>query len=354
MKASPDPKQMLEAFRIGVRIAAMPRRWILFLLLLSLPLQLHGSQPLARLLAATSQGPYVSHSWGDYWEALHLRLPFSIRLFFCLGPRVYAGGPDGLFVSDDFGEFWTEVEGWEGGEVTALLISSYFPVEPVVFVGTRNGLYRSRDGGEKWERIAETVISGSVNVMVWPGPSLFVGTSGGLFHSADGGDDWEKLGDGLPEVAVLSLEVSSYFGIEPIVFAGLAGAGIYRSRDGGESFEPVSGEDWAEQSVRAIYWWKSVLFVGTDEGLFVSNDAGENWESASVELEGEKILAISIPTAESPVGSHILVGTERGVFKTIDGATTWQEANSGMDPSTVYGFGTFPLPSENFDNERRN
>ena len=331
----------------------MARRWILILLLLSLPLQLHGSQPLARLLAATSQGPFVSHSWGDSWEALQLRLPLSIRVFFCLGPQAYAGGPDGLFVSNDFGEFWTKVEGWEGGEVTALLTSSYFPVEPVVFVGTRNGLYRSRDAGEKWERIGETVIGGSVNVMVWPGPSLFVGTSQGLFHSADGGDDWEKLGSDLPEVAVLSLELSSYFVIEPIVFAGLSGTGIYRSRDGGETFEPVGGEDWAEQSVRVIYWWKSALFVGTDVGLFVSDDAGESWKSASVELEGEKILAISIPTAESPAGSHILVGTERGVFKTSDGATTWREANSGMDPSVVYNFGTFPIPSENFDNERR-
>ena len=332
----------------------MPRRWILSLLLLSLPLQLHGSQPLARLFAATSQGPYVSHSWGDYWEALRLRLPPSIRLFYCLGPRAYAGGPEGLFVSDDFGEFWAKVENWKGGAVTTLLTSFYFEAEPVIFVGTRDGLHRSRDGGEKWERIAETVIRSSVNVMVWPGPSLFVGTNRGLFHSPDGGDDWEKLGNGLPEVAVLSLDVSSYFVIEPVVFAGLAGRGIYRSRDGGESFEPVSGEDWADQSVRAIYWWKSTLFVGTDEGLFVSNDAGESWESASVELEGEKILAISIPTAESPVGSDILVGTERGVFKSSDGATTWQEANQGMGSSVVYDFGTFPLPSENFDSERRN
>jgi hypothetical protein len=52
------------------------------------------------------------------------------------------------------------------------------------------------------------------------------------------------------------------------------------------------------------------------------------------------------------VGSDILVGTERGVFKTSDGATTWREANEGMKPSTVYAFGSFPLPSETFESER--
>ena len=332
----------------------MWHRWML-LLLLSLPLHVHGSQPLARLLVATSDGPYISYSWGEYWETLRHRLPLDTRLFDCLGPRAYAGGPQGLFVSNDYGELWTEVESWNGGGVTALLASSYFAAEPVIFVGTSNGLHRSPDGGEeKWERIAEAVMRGTVHVMVWPGPSLFVGTSQGLFHSADGGDDWERLDGGLPDAAVLSLAVSSYFGIEPVVFVGLQGGGIYRSRDGGESFEPVSDEDWSGQSVRAIYWWKSVLFAGTDRGLFVSHDAGETWESASAELAGEAILAISIPTAESPTGSDILVGTERGVFKSSDGATTWRQASAGMNAAgAVHGFGAFPILSQDFDSGRR-
>ena len=319
----------------------MPQLWIPLLLLLSS----NGTQPLARLFVATAEGPYVSHSWGEYWETLRHRLPRDIRVFHCLGPRAYAGGPDGLFVSDDFGESWTGVSTWEGGEVTAILASSYFPAEPVIFVGTRDGLYRSRDGGEEdWERIAETV-QGSVHAIAWPGPSLFVATSQGLFHTEDIGESWEEVGKGLPEVAVLSVTLSGYFGIEPVLFVGLDGAGVYRSRDGGESFQPVSKPTWAHQAVRAIYWWKSSLFAGTDAGLFISQDAGENWESAAAELEGKMILAISIPAADSPVGSDVLVGTEQGVFKTSDGATTWRQMKSGMSSSRIFGFGSFPPPA---------
>jgi photosystem II stability/assembly factor-like uncharacterized protein len=325
----------------------------LFLLLVALPFHLNGSQLLARLLVATSEGPFVSYSWGEYWETLRHRLPLDTRFFYCLGPRTYAGGPQGLFISDDYGEFWTKVRNWEGGAVTALLTSSYFPSEPVIFVGTRDGLWVSRDAGEgEWEKIDS--VGGSVNAIAWPGPSLFIATSEGLFHSADGGRVWETLGGDLPQAAVLSLEVSSFFGIEPILFVGLEGAGIYRSRDAGHHFEPVSGKDWAQQSVRAIYWWKTVLFVGTDGGLFVSQDAGQSWEAASSELPGERILAISIPNAQSPEGSDILVGTDRGVFKSGDGATTWREVNEGMKPSTVYAFGTFPVPSEDLGSGRRN
>jgi len=332
----------------------MRTRLLLFVLLLSLALPLWGSQPLARLLVATSDGPYVSFSWGDYWEPLQRRLPFDVQAFYCLGPRAFAGGGDGLYTSYDYGEFWEKVPSWEGGAVTALLTSFYFEHEPVIFVGTQDGLYRSRDGGEEeWQRMGGTLLTGFVNAMVWPGPTLFVGTSRGLFRSDDGGEEWDNLGNGLPAASVLSVEVSSYFGIEPVVFAGLEGAGLYRSRDGGENFESVSEERWADRSVRVIYWWKSALFVGTDDGLFVSQDAGDNWESASRELEGKKILSLSVPTPESPGGSDILVGTETGIFKSRDGATTWQEANRGMSPSTVYAFGSFPLPNEDFDPERR-
>ena len=46
--------------------------------------------------------------------------------------------------------------------------------------------------------------------------------------------------------------------------------------------------------------------------------------------------------------------TEEEIYLPLVGvATTWNEANSGMNPATVYGFGTFPLPSEAFEGGRR-
>ena len=327
---------------------------LLSLLSLFLAFQQSGAQSLARLFVATSQGPYVSHSWGEYWETLRHRLPMSIRVWHCLGPKAFAGGPEGLFASDDFGESWRKVETWEGGEVVSILASLYYPAEPVIFIGTRNGLYRSREvGEEKWERLAEDLIKGSVYAMNWPGPPLFVAASQGFFRTDDGGDNWERLGEGLPPVPVLSVTLSRYFGLEPVVFVGLEGGGVYRSRDGGLHFEPVGGLDWAQRRVPGIYWWGSSLFAGTDEGLFVSHDAGETWESASEELEEENVLTLSIPVPEAPGGSDVMVGTKRGVFKTSDGAMTWRHMTSGMDTPEIYGFGNFPLAPETFDPETK-
>ncbi len=331
-----------------------PRTLVLLVLSCFLSFQQIGAQSLARLFVSTSRGPYVSHSWGEYWQTLRHRLPLSIRVWHCLGPMAFAGGPEGLFTSDDFGESWRKVENWEGGEVVSILTSLYYPAEPVIFVGTRNGLYRSREvGEEKWEHIAQDLIGGSVYAMNWPGPSLFVAASQGFFKTDDGGDNWERLGEGLPSVPVLSVTLSRYFGLEPVVFVGLEGGGVYRSRDAGEHFEAVGGSDWAQRRVPAIYWWGSSLFAGTDEGLFVSHDVGENWESASEELEKENVLTFSIPAPDALGGSDVIVGTKRGVFKTSDGANTWRHMISGMDSPEIYGFGNFPIAPEIQDSETK-
>ena len=182
---------------------------------------------------------------------------------------------------------------------------------------------------------------------------MFVAASQGFFRTDDGGDNWERLGEGLPPVPVLSVTLSRYFGLEPVVFVGLEGGGVYRSRDGGQHFEPVGGLDWARRRVPGVYWWGSSLFAGTDEGLFVSHDAGETWESASEELEEENVLTLSIPVPEAPGGSDVMVGTKRGVFKTADGAMTWRHMTSGMDTPEIYGFGNFPLAPETFDPETK-
>lgn len=317
------------------------------------PLAAQDPSPLARLFAATSDGPYVSFSWGENWESLRRGLPRDIRVFYCIGPSAYAGGAAGLFVSEDFGENWRAVESWESGEITYILTSDYFAADRILFVGTRGGLFRSRDAGEEWERIAEDVIGGSVNAMAWPGPQLFVASSEGLFRTEDEGGTWEELGTGLPQGPLLSLALSSYFAQEPTIFVGSEGAGIYRSRNGGESFEPIGGPDWTRRSVHTVYWWRSVLFAGTDQGLFISQDAGESWESAATELEKRTILTLSIPAPDSPTGSDVIVGTEQGVFKTSDGAISWRHLTDGMKLARVFGFGSFRIPEPDPDGKRK-
>lgn len=69
--------------------------------------------------------------------------------------RVYAGGPDGLFRSDDAGKTWTPSgQGLPSSAVTALALD---PAQPAtLYAATANGLYRSEEGAARWR--------------VWPSP----------------------------------------------------------------------------------------------------------------------------------------------------------------------------------------
>jgi photosystem II stability/assembly factor-like uncharacterized protein len=324
-----------------------------------LALALLGASPpqqvIARLFAATPEGPFISYSWGEHWTRLRgdtRGFAGTIDAFSCLGPWVFAGGPQGLFISEDYGESYRPVSGWPmgGPAVTSLLAARLFALEPTLFVGTSAGLYRSTGPAEDWMRVGEQQIAGAVRDLSWPGPDLFVATDAGLFRTRDKGERFLKVGAGLPSSPLLALAVSRFFGLEPILFVGTEGAGLFKSEDGGEKFEEVGADLLGKESVRALVWWGALLLVGGDRGLFLSDDGGRRFREVR-ELEGRRVLSIVVPGAESDVASDVIVGTDVGVFKSSDGAQSFRRVQEGMGPLAVRALATFPLPPQ--DRERR-
>lgn len=309
-------------------------------------------QVVSRLFATTSEGPFVSYSWGEHWVRLRPDLRgFSgnIATIVCLGPAVYAGGAEGIFISDDFGENYVQLASFPGKGVTSFHTARLFALEPTIFVGTTSGLFRSLDGGTKWAQIGARYITTTVHDTVWPGPQLYAATDGGLFVSEDVGDSWEVLDGGLPEVPLLSVVVSQYFLADPKIVVGSRGAGLFRSVDGGEHFEPVGGDEMETKTVNALYWWNALLLIGTDDGLFMSDDVGETLREAE-EMEGHDVLSLLVPAAEG-FRSDILVGTDRGVFKSSDGGASFRLVTEGLGTPSVIELSTFPRPTQ--DRETR-
>ncbi|MGH9335057.1 MAG: WD40/YVTN/BNR-like repeat-containing protein, partial [Vicinamibacteria bacterium] len=131
---------------------------------------------------------------------------------------------NGVYKSLDAGRTWNHVGLERSYNIGRLIVD---PRDPdVVFVAAlgsafgpnpERGIFRSRDGGETWERVlfvdAET---GGIDVSMDPtNPALIMaslwqvirkpydlvsgGPGSGLYRSADGGDSWERLsGHGLP------------------------------------------------------------------------------------------------------------------------------------------------------------
>jgi photosystem II stability/assembly factor-like uncharacterized protein len=312
----------------------------------------------ARLFAATADGAFISYSWGEHWSRLRGDLrgfAGDLRTFLCLGPWVFAGGSGGLYVSEDFGETYRPDERWPGDspEVTSLLSSRLFGLDPTLFVGTTRGLYRSIGPGEKWVRVGADAIRSEVREMHWPGPELFVAAADGLYRTVDQGESWVKLGNGLPGGAAISaLTVSRFFAVEPTLFVGTEGAGLHKSTDGGERFAPIADDLLKTETIRSLFWWGSLLLVGTESGLYASDDSGATLRRAK-DIGELPVLSISVPGAEHDVPSDLIVGTARGVFKSSDGGQSFRRVVEGMGQIEVRALATFPLPPQHRERRSR-
>jgi len=167
--------------------------------------------------------------------------------------------------------------------------------------------------------------------------TICVGTVGsGLWLSPDGGDMWNRVRDGLHgESRVYGLTVHP---TEPrTVFAG-AEDGIYKSRDGGQSFTHL------DSPMNASDVWKiaidpadpDIIFAGTrPAALYRSTDGGRNWRKLPAEIVEEcpnvgtpRVTALTVDPSDPRV---VWAGIEvDGVRRSTDGGENWSRITNGI------------------------
>jgi photosystem II stability/assembly factor-like uncharacterized protein len=115
------------------------------------------------------------------------------------------------------------------------------------------------------------------------------------------------------------------------LYVGTIGEGLWRSLDGGETFTRTCDGMFVECHVRALAVHprdQRVLFLGSEQGLFRSDDGAESWTPVGAPLDGLQVWSILLmPTAPEV----ILVGTcPARLFRSGDGGRTWTEADIHM------------------------
>jgi photosystem II stability/assembly factor-like uncharacterized protein len=289
------------------------------------------------LFAGSDLGLHRSRNWGIDWELLkHPGLTGlgAVRQVVPIGPRVYAAGDGGLFASDDFGDTWRRLLG--GTAVLSVLSSRYPTADPTVFVGTEDGLVRSPDAGITFRAAGQRGVA--VHLMEWPGPALVMGTSKGVLFSRDGALTFDPPGDGLPPGDVTALVLSSFFSIDPVLFAGVDGKGIFRSPDAGRTWVSAGLDG---QTVTGLVWLGPFLYAAGDQGVQRSEDLGRNWTALNEGLKGARPRQLLFPLAPA-AGAEAFLATDDGVFPTPDGGLHW--TGPGLKGRRVACLATFPPP----------
>jgi photosystem II stability/assembly factor-like uncharacterized protein len=203
-----------------------------------------------------------------------------------------------------------------------------------VFVATGEGVLRSRDGGRTFE---PTALGGTaVHRLDWPGGTLVAACDRGLLSSRDGATHFEGPGKGLPEGPVRAMALSSYFSVDPVLFAAPASGGVFRSSDGGATWAAsgLSGD-----RVGDLVWLGPFLYAAGESGFHRSQDAGASWTRLSASPGRPARLMFPLAPA---AGIEAFLATDRGLFRTTDGGEHWVPAGfAGQDVLTV---ATFPPP----------
>jgi len=155
----------------------------------------------------------------------------------------------GLHFSYDGGQRWRHIYKHVNpeGNVRSLHV---FPDDPhhILAVSDRAGLFESHDNGYLWEPLESPITDCEIwSTAVDPvdPDRLYIGARPHGFRSTDRGRTWERLEMGMNEQCPIGTPRITNMVVDPrdndTVWAGVEVDGIYRSRDGGDTWDHLSG-----------------------------------------------------------------------------------------------------------------
>ncbi|TDE54967.1 WD40/YVTN/BNR-like repeat-containing protein [Flavobacterium sp. GT3P67] len=234
---------------------------------------------------------------------------------------------------------------------TPILLSSHN--QDILYMGS-NFLHRSMNQGETWTAISPDLTQGVKEGNVAFGTIaaisesplqfglLYTGSDDGLLHvSKDGGATWNKISGNLPQNRWVSRVVASAHKKER-VYATLNGyrnddfaSYVYVSDDFGQTWKNIANNLPAspvnvivEDNVN-----ENILYLGTDNGLYVSLNKGTSWDDFSNGIPNVAVHDVVIQKK----AKDLVVGTHgRSVYKVNLGQV--QELNDKVVAKNLHVF----------------
>jgi photosystem II stability/assembly factor-like uncharacterized protein len=239
------------------------------------------------------------------------------------------------------------------------------------YVGVVNGgVWKTTDAGRTWLPIFDDQPTGSVGaIAIAPSDPnvIYVGsgeglqrpdlsTGNGVYRSADAGRTWTQLGlrDGqqIPQIVVHPTDPNRlWVAVLGHPYGPNEERGIFRSRDGGKTFEKVLYQDPDTGAadlvidpknpdiLYAALWearqgpWENGDFRGPGTGVFKSIDGGSTWKPINKGLptfEADRLGRIGLaiaPSHPSRLFATVEANQKAGLYRSDDAGESWRLVN---------------------------
>lgn len=266
----------------------------------------------------------------------------------------------GVYKSRDGGSTWDHI-GLEGsGSIGRIAVHPTDPDRVYVAAMGRlfgnnpeRGIYRTTDGGMHWEQVLYLNDStGGVDLAMhpfhpdtlyaamWerirrPGLYYYGGYSSGIYRSYDGGDSWEKLTNGLPDTEIGRIGLALSPANPLVLYAKLVDPlgelmSVYRSNDGGNSWFSTG-----RSGVNAppFMWWFGRLFPHPQDpetvylpsvNLHRTTNGGQHWPGIASFIHVDHHDLYIDPNNPD----YLVLGNDGGLYISENNAQSWVHKKS--------------------------
>lgn len=286
------------------------------------------------------------------------------------GPRAF-GAPDAQSPEAELyaGLHWRLLGPFRGGRVNAV---SGVPGRPneFYFGSVNGGVWKSIDAGRVWVPVFDSQPVASIGalavaasspdvVYVGSGESTLrdsVGYGNGIYRSSDAGKTWSHLGlDETQHIGKIAVHPKNpdvlFVAAIGHLYAANPDRGVYRSKDGGRSWQKVLFKDDNTGAVdvaidphnpKVVYaclwntrrppWYSYAPSNGPGGGLFKSTDGGTSWKQLTAGLPtgniGRSGIAVAPSNSKRLYAVIDCLPDQGGCFRSDDAGATWSKLSS--------------------------